>query len=176
MPDGIFPKPLKPTVYPHGNPLSIMAFEPTSLNQAQRAKQATASPVRTLLYVSSQGLVFKSTQPFDSGIRLAIGLHLRKIRGDLGLDAADSGLYGDRFLQLEGLVADCKIVEASPLERFYQVTLLFDRLSEADRVLLAAIERSDRPANTEIGTICEPPPQTEGEWFASRTPGIGGLN
>ena len=153
-----------------------MAFEPTSLNPAQSAKPVTASPVRTLLYVSSQGLVFKSTQPFDSGIRLAIGLHLRKIRGDLGLDAADSGLYGDRFLQLEGLVADCKIVEASPLERFFQVTLLFDRLAEADRVLLAAIERSDQHDTPTIGAISEPPPRANQDWSASRLPGIGGLN
>ena len=163
-------------MYPHGNPLSIMAFEPTSLNPVPPAKPATASPVRTLLYVSSQGLVFKSTRPFDSGIRLAIGLHLRKIRGDLGLDAADNGLYGDRFLQLEGLVADCKIVEASPLERFFQVTLLFDRLAEADRVLLAAIERSDRCTAPEIGAISEPPPPVSQGWSASRIPDIGGLN
>ena len=148
-----------------------MASEPPFLAPQNRQGEAPPrSPVRTLLYVSSQGLVFKSAEAFESGTRLAIGLHLRKICGDLGISEDDNGLYGDRFLQLEGLVADCKIVEASPIERFYQVTLIFDQLAEADRLLLAAVERSnsEAPAPTASGFVR--PRENR------PIPGSGGLN
>ena len=162
-------------VPPAGNPLPIMAFEPPYLAHQDRPSAPTGSPVRTLLYVSSQGLVFKSAQAFESGTRLAIGLHLRKICGDLGISEDDNGLYGDRFLQLEGVVADCKIVEASPIERFYQVTLIFDQLSEGDRLLLSAVERSNRGA-----APGQPEPEADPQFANPRQaqsfPGSGGLN
>ena len=153
-----------------------MAFEPPNLVPTNRPSAAPHSPVRTLLYVSSQGLVFKSAQAFESGIRLAIGLHLRKICGDLGISEDDNGLFGDRFLQLEGLVADCKIVESSPIERFYQVTLIFDQLSEGDRLLLEAVERSnpDDAVEQPMPAVSpEFPPAAHG---IRSIPGSGGLN
>jgi hypothetical protein len=145
-----------------------MAIEPPYFANSKRAANPPASPVRTLLYLSNQGMVFKSITAFDSGTRLAIGLHLQKIRGDLGLGAYEIGLLGDHLLQLQGLVADCKIVESSPTGRNYQVTLIFDALSETDRQLLTAIERARRNA-TEHPTRPTKPSHPV-------IPGAGGLN
>jgi len=154
-----------------------MAFEPTYLAHGQRPAAPSNSPVRTLLYVSSQGMVFKSVGNFNSGTRLAIGLHLRKICGDLGISEDDNGLYGDRFLQLEGVVADCKIVESSPTERFYQVTLIFDALPEGDRLLLEAVEKSQPAEPTPPVTKTTASPIGTNAGRAHPTfPGCGGLN
>ncbi len=148
-----------------------MAFEPTYLTHRHGLAPSTPSPLRTLLYVSSQGMVFRSANAFDSGTRLAIGLHLRKICGDLGLSEDDNGLYGDRFLKLEGLVADCKIVEASPVECFYQITLIFDNLSEGDRLLLEAVEKSCRRDPVAAAPASPPPTTRQHDHFFP-----GGLN
>ena len=142
-----------------------MALEPRYIASSKRAANPHAAPVRTLLYLSSQGMVFKSGTCFESGTRLAIGLHLHKIRYDLGLSAEDDGLFGDRLLQLQGLVADCKLVEASPMGRVFQVTLIFDALSEADRLLLCAIERSRSEASGGAA-----------RQHQREIPGAGGLN
>jgi hypothetical protein len=152
-----------------------MAFEPTYLVHRQPPEAPSNSPVRTLLYVSSQGMVFKSASVFDSGTRLAIGLHLRKICGDLGLSEDDSGLYGDRFLKLEGLVADCKIVETSALESFYQVTLIFDKLPEGDRLLLEAVEKS-HPSDAGLAKAKTIPLSAPPARSNSAFPDCGGLN
>jgi hypothetical protein len=89
---------------------------------------------------------------------LAIGLHLRKIRGDLGLLDSKDDSNGNRFLRSEGLVVDCKIMVASPARHSYQVTLIFDKLSKEDRRMLESVEdqhsaKPDRPANTEVPGI-----------------------
>ena len=99
------------------------------------------SPVVTLLYLSGQGIVFKSRRHFETGTKLAIGLHLDRIRHDLGL--ADSGNLFDinPFLDVQGFVADCKIVELGSGGPSYQVTLLFDGLAGADAILVESIER-----------------------------------
>ncbi len=101
----------------------------------------------TLLYLSGQGIVFKSRRNFDTGTKLAIGLHLDKVREDLGLQKAGSLFDLNPFLDVQGFVADCKITEVAPDGASYQVTLLFDSLDESDEMLIEAIEREQKQRN-----------------------------
>lgn len=161
-----------------------MASQPHSFTTQRERSEDPRSPVQRLLFVSSQGMVFKSRSLFESGTRLAIGLHLRKICGDLGLSKKNgedcTDLYGDRFLKLEGLVADCKLDTISPLDQNYQVTLIFDNLSEADRLLLAAVERSRDASKLGAGVSSAPVGNQPLEFPVPRGgvtfPGMGGLN
>lgn len=109
--------------------------------QTKSGEQGVDSPVVTLLYLSGQGVVFKSRQNFDTGTKLAIGLHLDKVREDLGLQTTGSLFDLNPFLDVQGFVADCKITEVSPTDASYQVTLLFDELDESDEMLIEAIVR-----------------------------------
>ncbi len=119
-----------------------MAVNPQFISgtTGSEAVTVTATPAMTLLYISGQGMVFKSKKPYETGVRLAVGMFLRKIRGDLGMAEHGCTLNGDHFLNLEGMVADCRIVESAIDDRFYQVTLLFEQLGKGDRMLLQAIE------------------------------------
>jgi hypothetical protein len=131
-----------------------MAFSYSYTDSRQHSGEIPESPVSKLLYVNCQGMVFESVKAFESGSRLAIGLHLRKIRGDLGLLDSKDDSNGNRFLRSEGLVVDCKIMVTSPARHSYQVTLIFDKLSKEDRRMLESVEdqhsaKPDRPANTE---------------------------
>jgi len=117
-----------------------MAFSYTNTDSQQPSEKIPESPVSKLLYVNSQGMVFEAVKAFESGSRLAIGLHLRKIRGDLGILGLNKDSNGNRFLRLEGLVVDCKIMTTSPAKHSYQITLIFDKLSTEDRLLLETVE------------------------------------
>ena len=130
-----------------------MAFSYSHTDSRQYSGKMPESPVSKLLYVNSQGMVFESVKAFESGSRLAIGLHLRKIRGDLGLLDSQDDSTGNRFLRLEGLVVDCKMMAASPARHSYQVTLVFDKLCKEDRLMLESVEdqhsaNTDKPATT----------------------------
>ena len=130
-----------------------MAFSYSHTDSRQYSGKMPESPVSKLLYVNSQGMVFESVKAFESGSRLAIGLHLRKIRGDLGLLECQDDATGNRFLRLEGLVVDCKMMAASPARHSYQVTLVFDKLCKEDRLMLESVEdqhsaNSTKPAGT----------------------------
>ena len=120
-----------------------MAVRPRYIKQEEPPKSdpRDQSPVVTLLYLSGQGIVFRSRRQFDTGTKLAIGLQLDKVREDLGLSKSGSFFDLNPFLDVEGFVADCKIMDATPGGVSYQVTLLFDSLSEADEMLVEAIER-----------------------------------
>ncbi|MCP4849200.1 MAG: hypothetical protein GY899_14760 [Verrucomicrobiaceae bacterium] len=124
-----------------------MPFSYSYTDSRQHSGEIPESPVSKLLYVNSQGMVFESVKAFESGSRLAIGLHLRKIRGDLGLLDTKDDSNGDRFLKLEGLVVDCKIMAASPARHSYQVTLIFEKLPKEDRLMLESVEdqHSEKP-------------------------------
>ena len=117
-----------------------MAFSYSHTDSRKHSGEIPESPVSKLVYVNSQGMVFESVKAFESGSRLAIGLHLRKIRGDLGLVNAKEDSSSNRFLRLEGIVVDCKMMAASPARHSYQVTLIFDKLDTEDRLLLEGIE------------------------------------
>ena len=120
------------------------------LEQSPKSKngaQGGDSPVVTLLYLSGQGIVFKSLRNFDTGTKLALGLHLDKVREDLGLQKTGSLFDLNPFLDVQGFVADCKITEVSPCGASYQVTLLFDGLDEPDEMLIEAIEREMKQRN-----------------------------
>jgi len=120
-----------------------MAVRPSYIQHQESSKNSSTdqSPVLTLLYLSGQGIVFKSHRSFDTGTKLAIGLHLDKIREDLGI--ADSAHCFDLnpFINVQGFVADCKITETSLKGAGFQVTLLFDQLSESDQMMVDSIER-----------------------------------
>lgn len=117
-----------------------MAFSYSHTDSRKHSGAIPESPVSKLLYVNSQGMVFESVKAFESGSRLAIGLHLRKIRGDLGLLNSKEDSACNRFLRIEGIVVDCKMMAASPARHSYQVTLIFDKLDKEDRLLLEGIE------------------------------------
>ncbi|MGI9244555.1 MAG: hypothetical protein ACR2RV_27385 [Verrucomicrobiales bacterium] len=120
-----------------------MAVRPRYIKQEETPKSdpRDQSPVVTLLYLSGQGIVFRSRRQFDTGTKLAIGLQLDKVREDLGLSKSGSFFDLNPFLDVEGFVADCKVMDATPGGVSYQVTLLFDSLSEADEMLVESIER-----------------------------------
>jgi hypothetical protein len=105
------------------------------------------SPVVTLLYLSGQGIVFRSRRHFDTGTKLAIGLHLGKVREDLGLSKSSSPFDDEPFLDIEGFVADCKLMEVMTGGASYQVTLLFDSLGDSDEMLIEAIGREVKSKN-----------------------------
>ena len=117
-----------------------MAFSYSHTDSRKHSGEIPESPVSKLVYVNSQGMVFESVKAFESGSRLAIGMHLRKIRGDLGLVNVKEDSSSNRFLRLEGIVVDCKMMAASPARHSYQVTLIFDKLDTEDRLLLEGIE------------------------------------
>ena len=120
-----------------------MAVRPSyiKLERSPKAEPRDQSPVVTLLYLSGQGIVFQSRRFFETATKLAIGLHLDKIRQDLGL--SDSGQLFDLnpFLDVQGFVADCKLTEVCPEGASYQVTLLFDELDGSDEMLVESVER-----------------------------------
>ena len=120
-----------------------MAVRPRYIKQEENPKRdpRDQSPVVTLLYLSGQGIVFLSRRRFDTGTKLAIGLQLDKVREDLGLSKSGAFFDLDPFLDVQGFVADCKIMGATPSGVSYQVTLLFDSLDEADEILVGSIER-----------------------------------
>jgi hypothetical protein len=120
-----------------------MAVRPRYIKQEENPKTdpRDQSPVVTLLYLSGQGVVFLSRLRFDTGTKLAIGLQLDKVREDLGLSKSGSFFDLNPFLDVQGFVADCKIMDATPSGVSYQVTLLFDGLDEADEMLVESIER-----------------------------------
>ena len=149
-----------------------MAFRYTYTDSQQRSEKIPESPVSKLLYVNSQGMVFESVKAFESGSRLAIGLHLRKIRGDLGILGLNKDSSGNRFLRLEGLVVDSKIMAASPAKHSHQITLIFDKLSAADRLLLETVE-DQHPADFDRTTASEQSPVVGNH---GRIPEPGGLN
>jgi hypothetical protein len=149
-----------------------MAFSYTYTDSRQPSEKMPESPVSKLLYVNSQGMVFKSVKAFESGSRLAIGLHLRKICGDLGILGLNTDSSGNRFLRLEGLVVDCKIMATSPAEHSYQVTIIFDKLSEEDRLVLKTVE-DQHPVELDRATIGE---QSSVFGNNCRIPEPGGLN
>lgn len=149
-----------------------MAFSYSYTDSQQRSEEIPESPVSKLLYVNSQGMVFEAVKAFESGSRLAIGLHLRKIRGDLGIPGLNKDSSGNRFLRLEGLVVDSKIMATSPAKHSYQITLIFDKLSAEDRLLLETVEDQhpstfDRAADSEESSVVG---------NNSRIPEPGGLN
>ena len=126
-----------------------MAVRPRHIKLEESATNAPPeqSPVVTLLYLSGQGIVFKSLRHFDTGTKLAIGLHLDKIRDDLGLSKVES-LFGlNPFLDVQGFVADCKITEVTQTGASYQVTLLFDGLDDSDEMFVEVIEREVKLRN-----------------------------
>ena len=125
------------------NPPPPMAVRPRyiKLEESSKTDHRDQSPVVSLLYLSGQGIVFKSVQHFDTGIKLAIGLRLDKIRNDLGLSKSDTLFDLNPFLNVQGFVADCKLMEASPGCVSYQVTLLFDGLEDSDEMMVDGIER-----------------------------------
>ena len=149
-----------------------MAFSYSHTDSRQYSGDIPESPVSKLLYVNSQGMVFESVKAFESGSRLAIGLHLRKIRGDLGLMNSKEDSTCNRFLRLEGLVVDCKMMAASPARHAYQVTLIFDKLAKEDRLLLESIE-GQRSGNTDNPASS---PQTDILGTRYQIPKPGGLN
>jgi hypothetical protein len=120
-----------------------MAVRPRymKLEENPKVDPRDESPVVTLLYISGQGIVFKSRCHFDTGTKLAVGLHLDKVREDLKLSESGSLFDLHPFLDVQGFVADCKITEVTPAGATYQVTLLFDGLDESDEMLVEAIER-----------------------------------
>ncbi|MFT4547166.1 MAG: hypothetical protein ACI9UA_005400 [Pseudoalteromonas tetraodonis] len=126
-----------------------MAVRPRyiKLEESSNTDPSDRSPVVSLLYLSGQGIVFKSLRNFDTGIKLAIGLHLDKIRDDLGLSKTGSLFDLNPFLDVQGFVADCKMMEVTADVASYQVTLLFDGLDEADEMLVESIERELRSRN-----------------------------
>ena len=149
-----------------------MPFSYSYTDSRQHSGEIPESPVSKLIYVNSQGMVFESVKAFESGSRLAIGLHLRKIRGDLGLLESKDDSTGNRFLRLEGLVVDCKIMAASPARHSYQVTLIFDKLSKEDRLMLESVEdqHSEKPGRA---TSAKQPGISENRY---QIPKPGGLN
>ena len=120
-----------------------MAVRPRYIKLGETPKEdpRDQSPVVTLLYLSGQGIVFRSRRHFDTGTKLAVGLRLDKLREDLGLPKSGQLFSANPFLDVQGFVADCKIMEAMPSGATYQVTLLFDSLAESDEMLVEAIER-----------------------------------
>lgn len=114
----------------------------------------------TLLYLSSQGIVFKSRRHFDTGTKLAIGLHLDKVRQDLGLNQAGAMFDVNPFLDVQGFVADCKITEVAACGSCYQVTLLFDSIDESDEILIGAIEREINQRQHQPVLSAPPRPET----------------
>ena len=123
-----------------------MAVGPRYINSNERPKphavaDGTDSPVVSLLYLSGQGIVFKSRRYFETGTKLALGLHLDKVRGDLGLGKSNAMFDLNPFLDVQGFVADCKMTEVADGGGAYQVTLLFDSLDEGDEMLIETIER-----------------------------------
>ena len=120
-----------------------MAVRPRYIKQEETPNPdpRDQSPVVTLLYLSGQGIVFRSRRRFDTGTKLAIGLQLDKVREDLGLSKSGSFFDLNPFLDVQGFVADCKVMEATQSGVSFQVTLLFDSLDEADEMLVGSIER-----------------------------------
>lgn len=80
--------------------------------------------------------MFLSCRGFESGTRLGIRVDLRTIRVDLGVPEPRGSLSGDILLRVEGFIAECHSVG----KHLYQVTFLFDRVREADRLILLSIE------------------------------------
>jgi hypothetical protein len=141
-----------------------MAVRPCYIKHEENLKPVPRelSPVVTLLYISGQGIVFKSRRPFDTGTKLAIGLHLDKIRQDLGVSKSGQLFDLNSFINAQGFVADCKLMEASPIGAAYQVTLLFDQLDAPEQMLVEAIEREVRllkklTSNKQAPVLPQPP-------------------
>jgi len=97
-----------------------------------------------LVYISGQGMVFRSSRYYESGTCLAIGMYLRKIRVDLGICEHGCVLNGDQFLNLRGAVADCEMEVTDDDTITFQVTLMFDSLGEGDLRLLESVEQERR--------------------------------
>ena len=119
--------------------------------------------MKSLLRLNGQGMMFLSCQGFDAGTRLGIRVDLRTIRVDLGVAKPRGSLSGDLLLRVEGFIAECHTVG----EQLYQVTFLFDRMREADRLILRSIEgESDLVASKGVVT---PPVR---DWSTDGGPGL----
>jgi hypothetical protein len=99
-------------------------------------------PQLILIRICSRGMVFHTQDQYDIGTRLAVGMHLKKIRGDLGMGKCEHGcsINGDHYLNLRGMAVDCRIVEAAKNKVVFEVTVLFDNLGAEDRRVLRTIE------------------------------------
>lgn len=130
-----------------------MAVRPRyiKLEETPKTNSGDRSPVVKLLYLSGQGIVFQSRHYFETGTKLAIGLHFDKIRQDLGLSNAGHLFDLSPYLDVQGFVADCKLMGESPGGASYQVTLLFDGLDGADEIFVESILR-------ELEMHKQPPP------------------
>lgn len=99
-----------------------------------------------LVDVRANGMVFRSSQPFEMGMTLSMGCHFR-IRPQDGRSPGgvffDGEAMSDSFFDFSGTVVDCQ-----PAGSQYEVTLLFDKMKEEDCALLieAARHRSDLDA------------------------------
>lgn len=92
--------------------------------------------------ISSLGLVFSAGQACETGASLALGIHLS------GPDAAST------FLQVQGLVVDCRPVESDVLRGGrYRITLLFHGLTKRQLAILARAA-----AGASSSSACPPPP------------------
>lgn len=85
--------------------------------------------------ISRLGVVFRAHRRYEAGTSIALGVHICESADDVS----------PRFLDLEGTVVDCRLVDDSRNDDLcYQVTLLFDGLTEAQSEALneAAISAS----------------------------------
>ena len=99
-------------------------------------------PQLTLIRICGRGMVFLTQDQYDTGTRLAVGMHLKKIRGDLGMGKCEHGcsFNGEQYLNLCGMAVDCRIAEVAQNKVVFEVTVLFDNLGTDVLRLLQAIE------------------------------------
>ncbi len=84
--------------------------------------------------LSEIGMVFRLRRFMQVGTQLALGLHVCG-------DARGCGERSpNRFLAVQGFVVDCHMVSEGPDDHDYDVTLLFDCLSDGDRRFLRGVK------------------------------------
>ncbi len=101
-----------------------------------------------LVEINRRGMVFRSHKLFDLGDSLTLGVHLC---ARPSANAATQPVSGD-FLNVEGIVVDCRILSWGGAEKFYEVTVLFQSLDEDECEILVDASRHqklDPPAGCE---------------------------
>ena len=101
-------------------------------------RDGSLSPVKKIISVNENGLVFRSSKPFELCSELALGLHIARIRRP-----------GTRFMNVSGFVVSNEPSgeAGSPSSGrgadyhsgSYDVTIVFERVGEEDRALLRRI-------------------------------------
>jgi|GEM_PF-3426454 len=101
------------------------------------------SPLLSIVSASSQGLTLLSQQNFDVGCQIRMGLHVRLRKGR-------SPLVQNHFISVQGFVVAS--LARSPRGRtMFEITLLFDDMSEEDRRILSSVPQKAIQARANRG-------------------------